>query len=326
MKKQVQDFFTFDKRGRKGITILIIVFSIEMLALWSLNFYNPLTSKFAEPVLIDTLLLDSLSKLSKKSASNYENDYVSSDLMEASGAKQVKRFYFNPNTATDAEWIALGLKEYQIKKIRNYFKSGGHIDYPDEVLKLRAVKKEVWNDLIPYIVLEDKKRDNLTEKPDNLPKKIDSIIDYTALKEERNKAQRESFVFEINSCTKWNFYKLQLIDSTLADQIVKYKLALGGLHNLNQLYEVQNFDSAAMSKLKPHLTIDARSIKTININACSSLELSRHPYFSYNVAVALVNYRSRHGKYKQIDDLKNCLAMNDKLLKKVEPYLRFNDN
>jgi DNA uptake protein ComE-like DNA-binding protein len=101
---------------------------------------------------------------------------------------------------------------------------------------------------------------------------------------------------------------------------------LGGFVSLAQLYEMEGIDTTNFGLLKTHLTLDLMSIKTININNCSVSQLSKHPYLSYNVATALVNYRNAHGKYTQISDLKKCMAMNDQLLKKITPYLRLTDD
>jgi hypothetical protein len=45
MKKALKDFFTFEKRGQKGLMVLIIVLSTQLLILWALHFYNPIKAE-----------------------------------------------------------------------------------------------------------------------------------------------------------------------------------------------------------------------------------------------------------------------------------------
>jgi hypothetical protein len=60
MKKAFKDFFTFEKRGQKGLFVLVIILSIQLIVLWLLNFYKPLQKASPEFILTDVALLDSL--------------------------------------------------------------------------------------------------------------------------------------------------------------------------------------------------------------------------------------------------------------------------
>ena len=143
---------------------------------------------------------------------------------------------------------------------------------------------------------------------------------------ERLNEIRKTLNFEFNTCNRFNLKQLNLIDSITIEKLLRYKNGLGGFINLTQLYELEGIDTTNFSKLKSHLSLDVQSVKTININTCSVLQLNKHPYLSYNVATALVNYRNAHGKFEKIADLKKCMAMNENLLKKITPYLRLSDD
>lgn len=326
MKKLFKDFFTFEKRGQKGLFLLVIILVLQLLVLWLLNFYNPLHNSSPNLILVDPGLLDSLQNRSHqihetKFAEAFNDDVVTYHAY----SKEQQRFKFNPNTINEEQWISLGLNANQAISIKKYLQKGGHFDYPEAVLKFKAVPQKLWNELIPYIEIE-----NTATSHNANPIVKDSIhviaVDKEKLKEERLQAFRKALNFEFNTCTRWNLQQLNLIDSVTIDKLMRYKKGLGGFVNLAQLYEIEGVDTNNFSKLITHLTLDVMSVKTININNCSVSQLSKHPYLSYNVAMALVNYRNAHGKYAQIADLKKCMAMNDHLLKKITPYLRLSDD
>jgi len=109
MKKAFKDFFTFEKRGQKGLFVLLIILSLQLIVLWLLNFYKPLQQGNPALILTDVRLLDSLEKQENhtyeaKAADAFNDDVVAFHSYKNEG----KRFNFNPNTITDEEWISLG--------------------------------------------------------------------------------------------------------------------------------------------------------------------------------------------------------------------------
>ena len=327
MKKAFKDFFTFEKRGQKGLFVLVIILSLQLIVLWLLNFYNPLQKASPEFILTDVALLDSLEKQENNTYEVQAADAFNDDVVAFHSYKnEGKRFNFNPNTITDEEWISLGLSAKQVKGIRKYLNKGGSIKKPSDVLKFGAVKEELWNELIPYIVLDEPK--TTPTKPYIINKDTSAATLAVKAQERTEKLNefRKNLNFEFNTCNRFNLKQLNLLDSITIDNIMRYKKGLGGFVNLAQLYEPEGIDTTNFAKLKTHLKLDVMSVKTININNCSVSQLSKHPYLSYNIATALVNYRNSHGKYNQIADLKKCMAMNDNLLKKITPYLRLSDD
>jgi DNA uptake protein ComE-like DNA-binding protein len=326
MKKILKDFFTFEKRGQKGLFVLVLILSIQLLVLWLLNFYNPLKIASPKLILVDSSLIDSLEKQKSQYHETRVSEAFNDDVVTFhSYKKEIQRFKFNPNTIDENGWIRLGLSKKQAVAIARYIQHGGHFDYPKAVLKIKVVPSSLWNELIPYIELEAKPKtvQNIRSVNDS---SAPTVIDKEKLKEERFQALRKNLNFEFNTCSRFNLQQLNLLDSVTIDKILRYKKGLGGFVSLAQLYEMEGIDTTNFTLLKTHLTLDLMSIKTININNCSVSQLSKHPYISYNVATALVNYRNAHGKYAQISDLKKCMAMNEVLLKKITPYLRLSDD
>jgi DNA uptake protein ComE-like DNA-binding protein len=292
-----------------------------------LNFYQPIKIVPPNLILVNPQLLDSLSQQARgyndyKSAEAFHDDIIAFH----SYKKPNKRFKFNPNTISDEQWLSMGLSAKQVKIIRKYLSKGGGFKKAVDVLKIKFVNESLWNELIPYIEIDEPK---YSESKTHLYKKDTSA---TSLSEKAKENEyrliefRKNLNFEFNTCNRYNLKQLNLIDSTTIEKLIYYKNGLGGFVNLSQLYEIEGIDTTNFAKLKSHLTLDLMSVKTININNCNVSQLNKHPYLSYNVSIALVNYRNAHGKFTQIADLKKCMAMNDNLLKKIAPYLRLTDD
>jgi DNA uptake protein ComE-like DNA-binding protein len=326
MKRVFKDFFTFEKRGQKGLFVLILILIVQLIVLWLLNFYSPLQKLDPNLILTDNYLLDSLEIQENqydeaKTAEAFNDDVVAFH----SYKPETKRFKFNPNTITDEEWLSLGLKAKQVKVIRKYLVKGGSFKKPSDVLNFKFVNEELWQELIPYMVIEEFKSE---EKRFSYFKDTNStaLTEKSQEKAERLIEFRKNLSFEFNTCNRFNLKQLNLLDTVTIDNLMRYKKGLGGFVSLEQLYEPAGIDTTNFAKLKTHLTLDVMSVKTININNCSVSQLSKHPYISNNIAIALVNYRNAHGKYTAISDLKKCMAMNNNLLKKITPYLRLSDD
>ena len=62
-------------------------------------------------------------------------------------------------------------------------------------------------------------------------------------------------------------------------------------------------------------------MKKLNINTVTKDELKVHPYIKWNLANAIVEYRTQHGNYKSLDELKNITVIDEATFNKVTQYL-----
>ena len=106
-----------------------------------------------------------------------------------------------------------------------------------------------------------------------------------------------------------------------ARTIVNYRNQLGGFVNKSQLLEVFGISQELFDKINPLLEIDSNNIAKININNDSKDTIKKHPYFNWNLANAVVNYRDQHGVYKSLSKIKEIHLVNDDLYRKIAPYI-----
>lgn len=70
------------------------------------------------------------------------------------------------------------------------------------------------------------------------------------------------------------------------------------------------------------LTVNTKHVKKLRINFMEKKELSRHPYISYQQAQKIVDYRTKHGSYRQIEDVKRSKAFTEEEFTRLKPYLK----
>ena len=108
----------------------------------------------------------------------------------------------------------------------------------------------------------------------------------------------------------------------MANRIVKYRDKLGGFVNTQQLLEVYGLDSSKYNLMINRISLDTYFVSGVLINDVSAAELRQHPYFDNNVARIVIMYRNAHGRFKNVQELKNTDVISDELLAKIAPYIR----
>lgn len=137
------------------------------------------------------------------------------------------------------------------------------------------------------------------------------------------KSNRQRKIIEINTADTTAFIDLPGIGSTLASRIVLFRDKLGGFINVGQLGEVYGLKDSVLQLIRPYLQCDSSKIRKLQVNTAGKEELKSHPYIRWSLAGMLINYRSHHGPFNAVDDLKKMENMDDSVLSRIAPYLSF---
>lgn len=138
-----------------------------------------------------------------------------------------------------------------------------------------------------------------------------------------HKKRRKIEPVDINEADTSRLIALPFIGSKLAARIVLFREKLGGFVEVAQLSEVYGLQDSVVQKLSPLLTCNKKLIRQLSINRSSEEELRRHPYIRWEMAKVLVRYRSMHGSFANIDDLKKIDLVEEPWVRKIQPYLDF---
>jgi len=220
-------------------------------------------------------------------------------------------FFFDPNSATEADWKKLGLPEKTIATLQKYLSKGGRIRKPEDLQKIYGFPEEAYEKLGPYVRLNeasvaDKKiaarrfQDN--QPYDRKPKEIQRVF--------------------INHADSSQWEALPGIGPKLASRIILFRTKLGGFISVQQVAETYGLPDSTFQKIIPYLEADIlTSPVTLDINHASQEELQAHPYLSYQLARIIIAYRNQHGPFKHKDEIRKLALMTPELFARLAPYI-----
>lgn len=316
MKNVFRDFFTFNKRERNGVFILLSIIAALVLYLnISSNFVSqePVDfAKFNREVKEFEAVIEE-----KREYSNYsERQAIHEERMSGKETKP-EQFNFNPNNLSEQNWKRLGLNEKQIKSIKRYESKGGKFRTKEDVKKMYCLSIEQYETLEPFIQISSPAEVvRVPEKTKSIFQdgKVENASVLNAPKIERLR------VIELNSADSAELTSIKGIGAFYAKNIIKHRNALGGFVSKEQLLEIWKFDQEKLNAIEKYIDIDESKIKKININTCEAADL-KSPYIKWTVANAIVNYRKNHGKYKTVDEIKKTDLVDEETYRKIVPYL-----
>lgn len=261
--------------------------------------------KFSKEITAFESYSDSAGKAehNKSYSDNQKFDFNNSD--KSFAAINLKPFEFNPNTIQTDEMKEMGLSDKQIKTLLNFRNKGGKFYKKEDFKKMYCISSEEYNILEPFISIPDNRTNSNTS------------VKY------ENK-QKAVFTAELNSADTNDLQEIKGIGPAFARRIANYRNKLGGFVKKEQLREVYGIDSAKYAMIQASVTINASAIQKININKASIQELKKHPYFDYYVAKAIVSYRTLHGEFKSVSEIRKVNLVYDDFYNKIAPYLSVN--
>lgn len=139
---------------------------------------------------------------------------------------------------------------------------------------------------------------------------------------ERKSRQRTPRVsLELNAADSAALEALPFIGPTLAGRVIRFRDALGGFVEIEQLQEVYGLDSLAYAVVSQRVHVDAQAVSPLCADTASWSALRRHPYIGVAGARAIERYRASHALHS-VDELADHPPIGDSLVQRWRPYLR----
>lgn len=298
IKSLLFNFFHFNKQERNGIFILSIIiavlFTIRLLLPWMVTNDDPLQ---LITITVNPKLVDSSSKESVIENVTIDNRIVSGE-----------RFVFNPNTITAEEALKLGFSKKLSATLIHFRNKGGKFFKPDDLKKLYGMSTPLFEELESYILIPNPKKEF----------KKDTV--YPTKTFEKRIFTKETI--DINSADSLAIVYLKGIGPGFTKRILKYRTMLGGFHSMNQLKEIYGMTDSLFTTLSLQIKLEANNITKIPINAIDFNSLRKHPYFNFQSAQAIINYRFKHGKLTETA-IRELGVFSEEKLKLILPYLSY---
>lgn len=311
----ISSYFSYTKKERRGIIVLLICILLLVLV----PFLYPLFIKpksvnaaaFKKEIAALNVKIDSSNKNFVKrdytDDDNAPNYYQPSEKNYYKNSLKGELFYFDPNTASVDEWKRLGVRDNPISTIQNYLSKGGHFYKPEDISKIWGLHEDEVQRLLPYVQIAAK--ENNYAKQTYEPKGFD-------------KPKYTPSVIDINTADTTALIALPGIGSKLALRIVNFRDKLGGFYKAEQVGETYGLPDSTFQKIKTRLTVSNAAIKQFNINTATADEMKTHPYIKYNLANAIVQYRTQHGSFALVIDIKQIMLVTEEIYSKAAPYLK----
>ena len=288
--EQIKDLLYFTKSERNGISVLLVLMLLVILAPSIYKLFLPETendfSNFKKEI---AEFEKGLKKTSKQSYSNRLNKYIEEryDTLEL--------FYFDPNITSNESFKKLGLTNKQVSTINNYRNKGGRFFVKDDFRKIYGIRHYQYLKLKPFILLADK-ISKKSKSDENKYKTVDTL-----------------FYFDPNTVSIDDFIRLGLTNKQ-ASTINNYR-DKGGLfqrkEDFKKIYGIsteQYNKLEAFIKIKKQTTDIVTTINYIELNSVTYTELVKINGIGDYLANNIVKYREKLGGYinkQQLLEIKN---------------------
>ncbi|MFO8234800.1 MAG: helix-hairpin-helix domain-containing protein [Bacteroidales bacterium] len=311
MSNHFRHFYSFTKRERNGIIILVILIGLLLgldVFVLPVNINNEkfdYASFRNEIESFERFVKDNREEKNRRPETvlpNYQAE-------NTADVNKGKLFRFDPNNTNREQWKTLGLSDYQIDNITKYLEKGGQFYEPEDFQKIYGIDEQMYDKLKDYIRIE-----KIEEEKNNFTQNVKE-------KEDKNEEPTVDVV-DLNSADTTQFMLVNGIGRTYAERISKYRDLLGGFRKIEQLKEVYGINDSVYSYIKDNFVIDTTLCESINLNNADFSELIRHPYLNEYHTKSILKYRDI--KDKKISDVEELLENNilpRKTYLKVAGYL-----
>ena len=219
-----------------------------------------------------------------------------------------KIYPFNPNFITDFKGYRLGMSVEQIDRLHAFRNQDKFVNSAKEFQTVTKVSDSLLDVISPYFKFPDwvNKKENFKPFDKNKFAKSEKIA-----------------IIDINLASKEDLMKIYGIGDKISDRILEQKQKYGAFVSMEQMDDIWGLSPEVIQKLKASFLVKSvTDIKKININNASVRELSRFPFFRYQLAKDIVVYRTMNGDIK-LEDLSKIKGFPIEKIKIIALYLEF---
>lgn len=124
---------------------------------------------------------------------------------------------------------------------------------------------------------------------------------------------------DINRASAQEWDELPGFGPVLSQRTVKYREALGGFVDVNQLHQVYGLDSAVIERLRDRLVVDVKAVRVVCLDTVTFRFLIRHPLFDADATRRVLRAWGRGPE--NMDQFWSRLNPSEKEREEWTPYL-----
>jgi competence protein ComEA len=247
-----RDTFGFTPAQARGFLLLVGILTLLLLApfLWDFVPDEPVPSA-ADQRQLDEWAAELEVESAQERAQRYP-DRPATPTPDRLGVPPapVRRFAFDPNVITAAEWQELGLPRWLAERIVRYRAKGGRFRRKEDLLRIYDFPETTYRDLEPYIELTtpEAARPVFSETPSGAPAPVTAPAP-------REVPRPARLAIDLNAADTTELKRVYGIGSKLSARIVRYRESLGGFAHPGQVREVWGLDSTVVDELLRYATL-----------------------------------------------------------------------
>ncbi len=281
--------FALSKSQQNGIFVLVLLIIIFQVILFTTNYFS----------------WDDENDISE----NPEIEKYQRQLDSVKAAEQTFRkdtiFPFNPNFLTDFKGYQLGMSPEEIYRILNYRKEGKWINSEGDFQKISKIPDSLFLKIRPLL---------------RFPKWTEGVVS-KQVKTQYN-APRNILIVDLNAATAEDLKQISGIGEVLSERIVKYRYKIGGFRSAIQLQDVYGLKPEVIAQINTRFEVLSRPDPAVrSINTIQLEELAQIPYFDYEMAREIINYRKLHERIESFAELSKIKGFPSDKIDRIKLYL-----
>lgn len=291
--KRFKSHFTFSKKQRNGIFLLILI----IISLQALYFFVSF-SKDEDAV-------------DKHELNKFLIEIDSLRLVEVENRKP-KIYPFNPNYITDYKGYTLGMSNEEIDRLLQYRAQDKWINSVKEFQKVTKVSDSLLSTISTYF--------KFPEWVTN-PKPRETYMNSFATQKPKTFDEKQ----DLNTATATQLQRIKGIGEAYSKRIIAYREKYGGFIADVQLQEVYGLSPEVVERLLEQFTVKTpRHVEKVSLNQATIDQLVTVQYIDYEVAHEIIEQRTLREGYKSLDELLKVKSFPTNKFEIIKLYLRLN--
>lgn len=128
----------------------------------------------------------------------------------------------------------------------------------------------------------------------------------------------------VNTSLAEDWMKIRGIGPVLSNRIIKFREALGGFCNVEQVGQTYGIPDSVFQDFKRYLYLD-QPCNQLNINEMDWQQLVRHPYIDSRQANAILKFIENRGPIEDLQLLRQMEIFDSASWEQLAPYLKTNN-
>ncbi len=257
-------------------------------------------------------------------AAEKQSDQASGDSQATKAVEPTAYFKFDPNKVTFKELERLGVPGKLAHTILNYREAGGRFHDKADLKAIYGMPDSTYQRLKPCISLPPDKPKAVQKTGSEAHAFEQTKYDEYDEKAPERKVEKspKKRPVALNQADSAALTKVYGIGDFFAGEIIERRKKLGGYANFQQLLAIYNFDSSALAKVKPQLSLNPDNIQKRSLNQGTFEGFLKHPYLDYAQVKAIFDFRDRVDTIRQVEALKKQQILGQAAYQKLKPYLK----